>query len=355
MDYISEIKILPPDIQDILMSSFGAKINREIGKKHNLDNKQLGQIIDLTNDVYLKVLDINNLKDKIIKTLDLPPNKAQLLSLDIAGLKLLIADNYFAGAIKNFITASNGSLDEYRKIVVKEEEIKKEQEIYKTETEEKIYTPKFVDLSDAADDLKFANQEKLDAVALFKEDIKNVLTAKPESTEIIAIYNESLIDLIKEDNNFRRELETALYHNQEIITPGKITLNDSEVSPTISNWLKDFISENSSEVFSNVVLVKYITNNRNVKKLKESERELIKKLLKLYRNLVFFPESMENVPLEEWEIFPIDLPTSPAKLKMVDVLDEDNDNLPTSSATPVAPAAPITPAVAAPKSVATVF
>lgn len=324
MNYLSEIKKLPADIQDILISPFGAQINREIATKHGLDKTQLGQMMNLTNDIYIKILEINNLPNKIINVLKLAPAKANALALDMAGQKLLIADIYFKGAIKQFIIANQGRLEEYRSIIVKEEEeIKKEQAIYKTETEEKIYEPKYLDLEDSYDEVKLANQEKIDTLALFKEDVKSILTAKPETGEIIKIYNESLIELIKDDNVFRISLEGALYNNQEVLTPGKILLNEDEKNATICNWLKDFISENGSEMFSNVVLVKYLAGSRNIKKLVDNDRNLIKKLLKLYRNLAFFPESMENIPLDEWEIFPIDFPENFQEKSVVnDVLDE---------------------------------
>ena len=327
MNYNLEIKKLAPEIQDILLSFFGAKINLEIAEKNKLNPDQLGRMIDLTNDVYLKVFDVNNLKDKLSQNLNLPPNRAEALALDVAGLKLLIADNYFDGAIAKYISANRGHLEEYKQRVLEEEKyLKEERAVYQADLADMKVAPEFLDLEDGYDEAKMAAQEKIDAVALFKEDIKNVLNAKSEAAEVIAIYNESLINLIKNDNLFRRSLESALYNNSEVLTPGKISLNGTEVSSTTANWLKDFISENGSEMFSNVTLVKYLAGSHNVQRLIDSDRELIKKVLKLYRNLAFFPDSMENVPLDEWEIFPVERESFPRSASRVnDVLGEETE------------------------------
>ncbi|MFA5162974.1 MAG: hypothetical protein WC441_00420 [Patescibacteria group bacterium] len=331
MDYINEIKKLPQEIQDILISPFGAKINREMINKYNLDKKSAGVIVDIVNDIYLKKLNLVNLKEKIINIISLPPDRVQSLCLDLAGLKLLIADDYFKGIVKDFILANRGDLATYQaKAQEWKEAIKREQEIYISETAEPKYESKLVNLNDDEEDPALINQEKIDAVSLFKEDVINALKLGPDSSEMTAIYNEFLIDLIKDDENFRKSLETSLYNNQELVVPEKIIVNGSEVKASVANWIKDFISQNGSEMFNNVVLVKYLSDNPNVKKLKDADREIVKKVLKLYRNLVFFPDSMENVPLEEWEIFPVDQTQALATIgprkggKILNVLDENN-------------------------------
>lgn len=331
MSYIEEIKKLPQEIQDILISSFGAKINLEIATKYSLNEKQLDELLELLNGIYLKKINLVNLKDKIINILSLQPNQAQSLSLDLAGLKLLIADDYFKGVVKDYILANHGDLAGYQaKTQEWREAIKKEQEIYINETKEEEYQPKFINLSDDESNPALSNQEKIDAVSLFKEDIISALKLGPDSSEMISIYNETIIDLIKDDENFKKSLETSLYTNQELVVPDKIIVNGSEVKASVANWIKDFISQNGSEMFNNVILVKYLSDNPNVKKLKDADREVVKKILKLYRNLVFFPDSMENIPLEEWEIFPIDqtqVSTSAGlkkKGKIVDVLEDNN-------------------------------
>ncbi|MFA6995314.1 MAG: hypothetical protein WC249_02795 [Patescibacteria group bacterium] len=166
-----------------------------------------------------------------------------------------------------------------------------------------------------------AGQEKELLLKIFSEKLVEIL--KVDKTDDLQKLNIAIFKIFQADDLIEEKIINIFYNNQEIITPGKIILNGSDVRPTVSNWLKDFISENGSELFSNIVLVKYLSNNSNVKGLKEVDRDLIKKLLKLYRNLAFFPESMDNVPLEEWEVFPIDRQEVNKKTKkVIDVLDE---------------------------------
>ena len=167
------------------------------------------------------------------------------------------------------------------------------------------------------------------SLALDKE-IDDIL-AEPvnDKTKIITIFSEQLINNLQAKNseitslnififkafNTYSDLEekaiNALYANQENIGTKRITLEDHEVGPTVAHWLKDFIKLNGSELFDEIVLVQYFADSANVKKLNAEEKKLLRKLLKLYRNLVFFPESLENVPLEKWELFPTDSALAP--------------------------------------------
>ncbi|MFA7365314.1 MAG: hypothetical protein WCZ12_03090 [Patescibacteria group bacterium] len=66
------------------------------------------------------------------------------------------------------------------------------------------------------------------------------------------------------------------------------------------------MKENGSDMFNNIALAKYISSSVNCVKLDSDEKRLVKKVLRLYRNLNFFPESMKDVPFVEWEIIPVD-------------------------------------------------
>lgn len=185
------------------------------------------------------------------------------------------------------------------------------------EIETKILDPVFEELVETEETTPIRPaQEKELILRIFSEGLRETL--QNDELAYLQKLNILIFKTFQADNLFEDKIINIFYNNPEILTSGRITLNGNEVQPAISNWLKDFISENGNELFSNIILVKYLSDNQNVKKLKEAERVLIKKLLKLYRNLVFFPESLENVPLEEWEIFPIDWPAIPSKIKKID-------------------------------------
>lgn len=144
-------------------------------------------------------------------------------------------------------------------------------------------------------------------LSVFSKSLVEHLSA---SSDDLKKFNIVIFQALNQDENLEEKVISALYANQEKLTGQKLIVDGQEVVPTASNWLKDFIKVNGSDMFNEIVLAEYLTNSENVKKLKPEEKDLVRKLLKLYKNLVFFPESMENVPLENWEIFPLDITNS---------------------------------------------
>ncbi len=131
-----------------------------------------------------------------------------------------------------------------------------------------------------------------------------VSTIKAESAKIKDL-NIALFQIFNEDDSFGDKLETLLYNNQERLSSQQIILDSHPTSSSVANWLKDFIKRYGSGLFDEVVLAEYLSQSPNVKVLKPEEKELVRKILKLYHNLVFFPESMEGVIIDNWEIFPV--------------------------------------------------
>ncbi|MDO9399413.1 MAG: hypothetical protein Q7T79_01880 [bacterium] len=146
-------------------------------------------------------------------------------------------------------------------------------------------------------------EEKSVAEEIFKQGLVNELNNHFVIAEAV---NAKLFYILANDLNFKKELENALYVNQEKLTHKEFILDGKPHSPNIGNWLKDFIKKNGSGIFDNLVLAEYLINSENAKKLESKERELLRKLLLLYRNIKFFPESMPTDTGEGWEIIPID-------------------------------------------------
>ena len=150
------------------------------------------------------------------------------------------------------------------------------------------------------------DEEKRSALNNFTNKLSLFLDASSdEIMDILDDYNGVLILLIDEDQKFRKDLENALFLNQEKLTQKSFSLDGKPTEPTISNWLKDFIKISGGGFFDNLAMTKYVTLSANVKVLDTNEKILITKLLKLYRNLKFFPESQKSVPIEKWEMFPL--------------------------------------------------
>lgn len=152
------------------------------------------------------------------------------------------------------------------------------------------------------------NRSKLMSI---EEKIKEVFQNKLVETlngdeEFKEVLNEELtLQFSGAGELTEQDVLKILLLNQERITHKKFLIDERPHSPSIANWLKDFIKVNGSEMFDNLVLSEYLINSQNAKKLDREEKNSLRNLLLLYRNVKFFPESMEDVPPEKWEIIPL--------------------------------------------------
>jgi hypothetical protein len=153
-----------------------------------------------------------------------------------------------------------------------------------------------------------------------------VATKEPDIEETIReIFQQKLIETIKGDNDFRdvineeiiitisssealtkSELLNILLQNQERLPVKSLVIDGKNEPPTISNWIKEFIKIMGSGLFNNIMLSQYFINSENARKLGQDEKMLLNRVLTLYRNLKFFPESMGDLPVDQWQIFPLD-------------------------------------------------
>ena len=309
-DYLEELNKLPQEIQDILISPFGAVVNAEIINKYKMDNNQSLKFIYLVNDIYLKTLTVDDLPYQITKSLDIKGKEAKELAADIAGLKLLVAKDYFKIDIESFINNMGGNIKRYLVVLEKiKESLIKEREEYEKNVAEEKFSEKPAKRGDLSVSNRFPSveNEKKDSIELFKNGLVDALDAgNSEFNEILSDYNLDLIAWFDEDSNFRKEIERTLFLNKERIGSQDFIIDGKKGIPTISNWIQNFIKLNGSGMFDNVVLSRYMINSPNAKILDLNEKRLLTKLLVLYRNLKFFPESMEGVPPEEREIIPIE-------------------------------------------------
>lgn len=138
-----------------------------------------------------------------------------------------------------------------------------------------------------------------------KDKFSKGMVALLNNDEEAAKFNQSVFSLLSKDGSFQEELSKILLNNQEKLINDRLTLEGREVPSTIANWLKDFIKTNGSEMFNELILVQYLGNSANAKSLNSVNKSMLRKLLKLYRNLMFFPESMDNLALEDWQIIPV--------------------------------------------------
>jgi len=161
-------------------------------------------------------------------------------------------------------------------------------------------------------------EERQAAASIFRSGLLDFFQAEEEGTlEVIKDYNRVLIVLLAQTKGLKKELENALYENQEKLTGQAFELEGHKKEPTIGNWLRYFIKQHGSGSFDNVELSKFVTGSKNGQRLNESERLLVQKLLRLYRNIKFFPEQLKGQDPEKWEIIPIEDMNASQKARQV--------------------------------------
>ena len=150
---------------------------------------------------------------------------------------------------------------------------------------------------------EMSSAEKKDLIIkTFTSELVPAIKAEPNKLQD---FNIAIFQAFNEDETLEDRVESLFYNNQEKLSDHQIILDGHPASPSVANWLKDFIKKYGSDLFNEVTLAEYLSQSPNIKTLKPDEKELVRKVLKLYRNLVFFPESMDGVMIDNWEIFPV--------------------------------------------------
>lgn len=142
--------------------------------------------------------------------------------------------------------------------------------------------------------------------AIFREKVLDII----DDDEIIKEeYNEILRDefVILEDFT-PEEAVKQLMANEKNVTSAMIKLGDKSVASSIANWIQDYVHFSGSSLadFDSLKLSAYISNSPNVQGLTQNEKERIRKLLRLYSNLKFFPDSMGDKEITSWDFFPME-------------------------------------------------
>ncbi len=302
--FSDKYNLLPEEVQYYFSNEFCGGIILYLAKDYNIDSSHIyGLVFDTVNHDF----DFNYVKNELL-ALNLKDLKTDVFFRDFIGKIFLPINQYIKNInIKEELSKNGGDPKSYQENVDK----------FFSLIEDENFND-FDSLIDLHEKIVNPGEEKAYIIDLFSAHLLEVLAS--DSSDAIMSLNGGLIYLLntETDDSFKKDLENALYSNQEKISENRINFEDREVEGTISNYLRDFIKKNGSEFFSGVVLAQYLSNSANTKKLNAQQKHLISQLLKLYRNLSFFPDSMGNLPTVRWQIIPYDekpkeIPTSTAK------------------------------------------
>ncbi|PLX21747.1 hypothetical protein C0584_01425 [Candidatus Parcubacteria bacterium] len=306
-NFDEKLNKLPKDVREYLLFETGSRLERYLIQNYQISSKEY-TIGDLLCMVYFGDLSLEKVLDFFRENFEPSDERAKKFILDLIGIRILPIKDYLKNEDFEYVIYNlGGNIDDYNKFIefsrmAAEKESRGEMveidDILGIKKGEEQFEETLNRLSPDLDE----KSEKRDSLKVFETSIKQMLVSADK--DILEDYNLALMELITDDVKFKRDLENSLYHNNELLTTSKFKLGEKEEKPTIGNWLKDFIKRVGTKNFSNVTLMDYLTKNANTKNLYTNERVLLSKLLQLYRNLKFFPESQKGLREENWEIIP---------------------------------------------------
>ncbi|MCK4540568.1 hypothetical protein KAU09_05485 [Candidatus Parcubacteria bacterium] len=287
--FLLKVAELPEEVGFYYQSKTISDAINDLCENHKLEVDYLGDLIDETT---INDFSFENLKNKLKQDLNLSDDEARQVFIDYLGKIFLPIDNYVKVGIQEEVKRQGGDVNDYKEYV----------DEFKDEIEgEKI---KLVgELVDKYEEVVDLDEEKRSAINIFENNLSYIL--KNGSDEAIFNLNNGLMILLKNKKDFKEEISRSLFMNGELLTHEPFELDNKAQSPTIGNWIQDFIKVYGSGMFNNLALTKYITESKNAKCLPQEEKRIVQKLLRLYRNIKFFPESMPSDDGEGWEIIPI--------------------------------------------------
>ena len=305
-NFNQKLNRLPKNVQEFLISMKASELNLLICAENNINSNDFTKVAEIISRLYFKELEILKLELELINIFNFDEKSAKKMVRQIIGIRLLIIDDWLGGEAKKYLEKQGVKIKDYEKYIeIQKQAVKEEDEYFKNELADDFqeYIPPKPENEEIKPRKYNEQKEKEDSREIFSGMLSCFLA--DHINPFLEDYNSNLIQLFVDDPNFKNELENALYNNGEFFTHEQFQLDKKPQSPTIGNWIQDFIKVYGSGMFNNLALTKYVTESKNAKLLGSEEKKLVQKLLQLYRNLKFFPESLKDMPMEEWEIIPV--------------------------------------------------
>lgn len=292
--FLEKLNSGPREVYLYFFSNLNTEINRALAIKYGLDTDV---ILDLTEDFFVSDFSFPQLRKNIQNNSGLSTKINEFICDFLGKLFLPVADSLNIKVAEE-IQFNKGKISDY------EEDIENYNDFLAGQSFEI-----FNDLAEDFEKIFDANEEERIVISFLSENILEIL-ASTDNLDSLQM-NGSLIYLLLNKKDSLAKFSRALLSNNELLSENRILLGGKEQEASVSNLIKHFIEKNGSGMFSSIALAKYLSSPEISSILNQNEKKLLRKVLKVYYNLVFFPDSMANLPINEWEIFPVeDLPSS---------------------------------------------
>lgn len=289
--FLEKIKQLPKEIDIFFSSNLNVDVNGELIDNYNINRDSLDELIydffisDFQTDLLPKLISDN--------IQNIPEDKINNFISDFLGKLFLPVEPFLEKDISSAIEKHQGQLKSYQKYIDEFNDLVDDKN-----------SEDFMETLDYLEENFSAEEEESVILNILEQDLLEVL--QNDDSSGVQKINGSFVYLLVNKKDSQNKFIKALMANQQKLGSKKISFSGQEHTPTFANWMKHFIFQHGSEMFSNIILAKYLTSSQVNSALEEGDKKVLRKLLKTYRNLMFFPDSMVNVPVENWEILPID-------------------------------------------------
>lgn len=286
IQYFKCLKNYPKEVDAYFGSAFTIEQVDKLAADYGMEKNDINEfIIDVVSD------DFNF--EIIEKAANKFSNKERFLN-DFIGLLFLPIDKYLDSKVSKYFSLKGVDTAAYMDQLKSFSNFEKRQSL-------EIMNSYVDEFQGSLDE----EAEKAAAVNLFSSNLGSLLRDADE--EVISNINSVLMYLLNKDVTFHEELSSVLLESDEVFTRKPIENEGKMIAATVASWLRDFFKSEGAGVFDALKMTKYLTVSKNVQSLDEEEKQLVIKLIKVYGILKFFPSSLEGVPMDQWQIIPMEV------------------------------------------------
>ena len=289
LQYFKVLSELPGEVDIFMQSKLLSDFTGIISKKYKISEDFL---TDLSIELVLQKFDlkmIDSLVDLVQKETKLSSEDSVEVSIDYLGMIILPISLFLKGLdIRSRIKKLGGEPEKYN-IYVHDFEDLLEDYVYEELNEVIAENEKHFDIK----------EEEQIMEGMFQNEFRYLFYHSDR------VLNASLISLLFADANFKNVLFKHLANNQQKLFDREIIIDGKNAILSIGSLINNFISVKGGAYFNNLTLSDYITNSKYTRGLSKDEKDAVIRLLTIYRNIRFFPRTLENVSPDKWEIFPL--------------------------------------------------
>jgi hypothetical protein len=151
--------------------------------------------------------------------------------------------------------------------------------------------------SDQVFDPQFALEQFQDLLANALPDLLEV-----DDNFFIAQFNYQLINLLVDYPDFKDRLIGVLLNHSLQLGTDNLMIDGRQLAPTVGAWINYFINQKGSIMFDAITLSDFLITAASAKLLSPLDKDHLSRLLWLYRNLKFFPDSLVGDDPANWEL-----------------------------------------------------